>query len=98
MKTFPGTSKWKFLRKKLSRTNGILSKLRYYVSKKNFKLSLLQPFTLVCSIWLYSLDLHVTKNIMKVLVLQKKRMRLLTLPDYREHTSPIFKSLKVLKF
>ena len=39
---------------------------------------------------------HVTKN-MKILVLQKKYTRLLTFSDYREHNSPIFKFLKVLK-
>ena len=36
------------------------------------------------------------KNIKKIFVLQKKCMRPLTFSDYREHTSPIFKSLKVL--
>ena len=34
---------------------------------------------------------------MKIFVLQKKYTRLLTFSDYREHTSPIFKFLKVLK-
>ena len=38
-----------------------------------------------------------TKNMKKIFVLQKKCMRLLTFSDYREHASPIFKSLKVLK-
>ena len=34
---------------------------------------------------------------MKIFVLQKKFMRLLAFSDYREHTSPILKYLKVLK-
>ena len=34
----------------------------------------------------------------KIFVPQKKFMRLLTFSDYCEDTSPIFKSLKVLKF
>ena len=37
------------------------------------------------------------KNMKKIFVLQKKCMRLLTFSDYRERTSPIFKSLKALK-
>ena len=50
------------LAKKLSRTNRILSKLRYYVSEKNFNFNLLQSFPIVYSIWLYSLVLHITKK------------------------------------
>ena len=34
---------------------------------------------------------------MKIFVLQKKCMRLSAFSDYREYTSPILKSLKVLK-
>ena len=43
------------------------------------------------------LVLHVTKKYEEDFLLQKKCMRLLTFSDYREHTSPIFKSLKVQK-
>ena len=43
------------------------------------------------------LVLHVTKKYEEDFLLQKKCMRLLTFSDYREHTSPIFKSLKVRK-
>lgn len=59
MKIFPGTNKNRFLLKKLSRTNPILSKLRYYVSKKPLLQSiyfhLLQSFPTLHSIWLNSL-------------------------------------------
>ena len=37
------------------------------------------------------------KSIKKIFFLQKKFMGLLTFSDYRQDTSPIFKSLKVLK-
>ena len=60
-------------------------------------MNLLQSFPNVYSIWLYSLALHVTKNMQKVLVRQKKSIRLLTFSEHREHASPVFKSLKVLK-
>ena len=36
-------------------------------------------------------------NLKKIFALQKKFMSLLIFSDYREHASPIFKSLKVLK-
>ena len=65
--------------------------------QKNFNFDLLQSLQIVYSIWLYSLVLHVTKNMKKIFILQKKCMRLLTFADYREHSNPIFKSLKVLK-
>ena len=52
---------------------------------------------MVYSIWLYSLVLRITKNIKNIFVPQKQCMRLLTFSDYRNHTSPIFKSLKLLK-
>ena len=85
------------LAKNFSRTNRILPRFRYDVSKKlNF--NLLQSFPNVYSIWLYSLALHVTKNIQKIHVRQKKSIRLLTFSEHREHASPVFKSLKVLKF
>ena len=57
---------------------------------------MLWSFPVVYSIWLYSLVPHITKNMKKIFVLQKKCLRLL-ISECCEHTSPIFKSLKVLK-
>ena len=65
--------------------------------QKNFNFDLLQSFPTEYSIWLDRLVLHVTKNIKRIFVHQKKRMRLLIFSDYHEHTSPFFKYLKVLK-
>ena len=83
--------------KKLSRTNGILSKLRYYVSKKTLTSiynSLFQPYIVYGStVWSFTSQ----KNMKKIFVLQKKCMRLLTFSDYHELTSPLLKSLKALK-
>ena len=80
---------------KLGRTNGILSKLRYYVSKETLTSifnSLFQSHIVYGStVWSFTSQ----KNIKKIFVLQKKC--LLTFSDYHQHTSPIFKSLKVLK-
>ena len=84
------------LAKKLSRTNSILLNLRYYVSKKTLTsvyYSLFQLYIVNGStVWCF-----MSQKNMKNFVLQKKCMRLLTFSDYHEHTSPIFKSLKVLK-
>ena len=56
--------------------------------------SLFQPYIVYGSaIW----SLTSQKNMKKIFVLQKKGWRLLTFSDYREHTSSVFKSLKVLK-
>ena len=65
--------------------------------QKKLSFNLLQSFPIVYSIWLYSVVLHVTKKYGEDFFLQKKCMRFLKFSDYREHTSPIFKSLKVLK-
>ena len=85
------------LAKKLSRTNSILSKLRYYVSKKTLTSIYYSLFHLNIvydsPVWSFRSQI----NMKKIFVLQKKFMRLLSFSDYREHTSPIFKSLKVLK-
>ena len=50
------------LANKLSRTNGILSKLRYYVFSKNYNFNLLESFSIFYSIWLYSLALRVSNK------------------------------------
>ena len=85
------------LAKILSRTNGLLLKLSYYVSKKTLTsiyYILFQSYIVYGStVWSFTSQ----KNMNKIFVLQKKCTRLLTFSDYGEHTSPIFKYLKVLK-
>ena len=101
MKVFPGNSlsykQIEIIAKKISRARDILSKLRYYVFKKTLTsiyYSLFQSYILYGStVWSFMSQ----KNTKENFVLQKKCMKLLTLSDYSEHGSPIFKSLKVLK-
>ena len=93
-----GATKLKFLqKKKLSRTNGILFKLRYYISTKTLTsiyYSLFQSHILHDStIWCYTSQ----KNTMKIFILQKRCMRFITFFEFQEHTTPIFKDLKILK-
>ena len=74
-----------------------MSKLRHYVFKKtliSIYYSLFQSYIVYGSaVW--SFLPH--RNMKKIFALQKKYIRLLIFSDYCEHTSPIFKSLKVPK-
>ena len=85
------------LSKKLSRANGILSKLRH-----NAPLELcLQVYyaifyshlTYGCNIW----GLTTEENLNKIEVLQKKCLRIMTFSDFNSHTNPLFIDLKLLK-
>ena len=84
------------LAKKLSRTNGILSKLRYYIPTETLTsiyYSLFQSYILYGStIWCYTSQ----KNIMKIF--KKRCMRLMTFSEFQKHTTPIFKNFKLFKF
>ena len=81
--------------KKLSRFNGILSKLRHHTSIK----TCLQVYYSIyyshlsygCNNW----GLTSEENLKKVEILQKKSLRILTFSDFR--TNPLFIQLKLLK-
>ena len=82
---------------KLSRANGILSKLRHYVPLN----SLLQVYYAIfhsylfygCAIWGQA-----SENLKDTIrILQKKCLRTITFSDFRCHSSPLFSSLKLLK-
>ena len=79
------------LAKKLSRTNGIFSKLRYYISTETLTsiyYSLFQSYILYGSTtWCYTSQ----KNIVKIFILQKRCMRLMAFSEFQKHTTPIFK-------
>ena len=85
------------LSKKLSRANGILSKLRH-----NAPIGVcLQVYVAIfyahliygCDIW----GLTTEENIRKIEVLQKKCLRILTFSDFNSHTNPLFIELELLK-
>ena len=85
------------LNKKLSRANGIISKLRHYASIE----ICLQVYYAIfyshliygCNIW----GLTSEENLKKVEVLQKKCIRIMTFSDFTSHTNPLFINLKILK-
>ena len=92
---------WNFhiahLSKKLSRANGILSKLRHNASME----TCLQVYYAIfhshliysCNIWGLTLE----ENIKKIEVLQKKCLRIMTFSEFNCHTTPLFINLKLLK-
>ena len=85
------------LSKKLSRANGILSKLRYNAP---FDICLQVYYSIFyshliygCNVWGLATD----DNIEKIVILQKKCIRILTFSAFNSHTSDLFKELKILK-
>ena len=85
------------LSKKLSRANGILSKLRY---NSPFKVCLQVYYSIFYSHLIYGCNtwgLTTEENITKIEVLQKKCIRILTFADFNSHTDDIFKDLKIIK-
>ena len=92
---------WNFhilqLNKRLSRANGILSKLRYFapieICLQVYYSIFYSHLVYGCSVWGLTSD----ENLDKIEVLQNKCMRILTFSDFRSHANPLFLNLKVLK-
>ena len=85
------------LSKKLSRANGIISKLRHNAP---FQTCLQLYYAIFyshliygCNIW----GLSTIENLTKIEVLQKKCIRLMTFSDFNSHTNSLFSELKILK-
>ena len=85
------------LSKKLSRANGILSKLRHNapigVCLQVYFAIFYAHLIYGCDIW----GLTTEENIKKIEVLQKKCLRILTFSDFNSHTNPLFIELNLLK-
>ena len=67
--------------KKIKRSIGILSKLRYFLSSKTL-------------LSLYYANTYQT-TLQPLFILQKKALRIITFSSYNEHSSPLFKDLNV---
>ena len=86
------------LSKKLSRANGVLSKLRHFVPKN----TLISVYYAIfyshmiygCSVW----SLTTKKNLDIINVLQKKCLRIMNFAEFNSHTNPYFISNSLLKF
>ena len=85
------------LSKKLSRANGILSKLRHNAPIE----TCLQVYYAIfyshliygCNVW----GLTTEENLKKIEILQKKCVRIMTFSDFNSHTNQLFIDLKLLK-
>ena len=86
-----------FIAKKIKRSIGILSKLRYYLNSKtllDLYYALVYPFLTYCLIaWGNTYQ----TSLQPLFVLQKKAIRIITFSSFSEHTSPLFKDLNVIK-
>jgi hypothetical protein len=85
------------LSQKLSRANGILSKLRHNAPRNvclNVYYALFYSHLIYgCNIWGITTD----DNLDKIVKLQKKCVRILTFSDFDSHANPLFIDLKILK-
>ena len=85
------------LSKKLSRANGILSKLRHNAPIETCLLVYYAIFyshlIYGCNIWGLTSD----ENLKKIEILQKKCLRILTFSDFNSHTNQLFIDLGLLK-
>ena len=83
---------------KLSRTNGILSKLQHYVPKKTMLSVYYAPFyshmTYGSLVW----SLTTQKNLDNIFMLQKKSIRIINFATSNHHTNPLFLEDKIIKF
>ena len=87
----------KELSKKLSRANGIMSKLRHYVPKSTILQIYYSLFFSHLSYGISVWSLTSKKNIDLVSILQKKCIRLMNSASYNDHTNPLFLENRLLK-
>ena len=86
-----------YIAKKVKRSIGALSKLRYYLNSKtllDLYYALVYPFLTYCIIaWGNTYQTY----LQPLLLLQKKAIRIITFSSFYKHTSPLFKDLNVIK-
>ena len=87
-----------YLCKKLQKSMGILRKVKYLLKSLSLLTlynSLFLPYLMYCcEVWGKAVNVCINK----IVVLQKKVIRIVNKCKWNEHTSPIFKRLKLLKF
>ena len=85
------------LSKKISRSVGILYKTRNYCPSTILKSLYHSIFSSHLSyglpVWGYADEIYIKK----INIIQKKAIRAITFSKYREHTSPLFKKMEILK-
>ena len=84
--------------KKISKTIGILSKIRYFVT---LNILIMLYYSLIYSFFIYGVQvwgLTYPSYLKPISILQKKLVRVITFSHPRSHSEPIFKYLNLLKF
>jgi hypothetical protein len=79
-----------YIKKKVNRSIGILSKIRYYVNINtliNLYYSVVYPF-LICGLIVWGSTYNSTLN--PLYLLQKSALRIMTFSKFDEHSSPLF--------
>ena len=83
--------------KKLSRANGILSKLRHNAPRnvclQVYYALFYSHLIYGCNLWGFTSE----ENIKKIEVLQRKCVRILTFSDFQSHSNPLFIQLGLIK-
>ena len=86
------------LAKKLTRANGLLSKIRHYVDASTLRAIYYSLFhshmTYAHLVW----GLAGTSEINRIKKLQKQAVRIITFSDYSEPSLPLFSRLEILRF
>ena len=87
-----------YIVKKINRSIGVISKLRYYMNRNtliNLYTALIYPF-LIYGIIIWGNTYPTTTH--PLLVLQKKATWIMTFSQLDAHSSPLFRDLSILKF
>ena len=83
---------------KISKSIGIIRKSSFYLLKSSLctlYFSLIYPYLQYCNIvWASTYE----SNLKRLIVLQKRAVRIISKSEVSAHTSPLFKNLQLLKF
>ena len=96
--TLSGLSHCTQLLPKLRRANGMLARTRHHLPTSEvlsiYYATFASHLNYGCQVWTQ----HPNPLLNKIEVLQKNAMRIITFSEYKAHTNPLFKALKILKF
>ena len=85
-----------YVKNKISKSSGILSKARNYIDKKTLKqlyYSFVYPYLIYgIEIWGNASNIHLDP----IIKLQKRCVRIITFSNYLESRSPLFRTLEIL--
>ena len=86
----------KYISNKIAKNIGIITKIRHCLPKKTLVTlyySLIYPYVTYCHLVWGKASLT---NLNKLVLLQKKMVRIISFADFREHTLPLFRNLQIL--